>query len=68
MSIKYANVGISLKKETGESFIYGYIPIFVGKIGVFLKEKGVFPTASLPSIYCSEQSILMFDPELTACI
>ena len=39
-SIKYANVAISLTNETGESFIYGYVPIVVAKCGVFLKEKG----------------------------
>lgn len=40
VSIKYANVAISLSNERGESFIYGYVPIVVAKCGVFLKEKG----------------------------
>lgn len=40
VSIKYANVAISLTNEKGESFIYGYVPIVVAKCGVFLKEKG----------------------------
>lgn len=40
VSIKYANVAISLSNEHGESFIYGYVPIVVAKCGVFLKEKG----------------------------
>jgi GTPase-activating protein SAC7 len=40
VSIKYANVAISLTNEQGESFIYGYVPIVVAKCGVFLKEKG----------------------------
>jgi hypothetical protein len=40
-SIRYANVAISLQNETGESFIYGYVPIVVAKCGVFLKEKGM---------------------------
>ena len=44
VSIKYANVAISLMNEHGESFIYGYVPIVVAKCGVFLKEKG---TASM---------------------
>jgi hypothetical protein len=45
VSIKYANVAISLSNERGESFIYGYVPIVVAKCGVFLKEKGSqFPT------------------------
>ncbi|KAJ5573367.1 uncharacterized protein N7459_007794 [Penicillium hispanicum] len=39
VSIKYANVAISLNNERGESFIYGYVPIVVAKCGVFLKEK-----------------------------
>ena len=39
-SIKYANVAISLTKETGESYTYGYVPIVIAKCGVFLKEKG----------------------------
>lgn len=40
VSIKYANVAISLTDDRGESFIYGYVPIVVAKCGVFLKEKG----------------------------
>ena len=39
-SIKYANVAISLSNAEGESYVYGYIPLYVAKIGVFLKEKG----------------------------
>ncbi|KAF7616832.1 hypothetical protein AFLA_004885 [Aspergillus flavus NRRL3357] len=39
ISIKYANVAISLTNDNGESFIYGYVPIVVAKCGVFLKEK-----------------------------
>ncbi|KIW62671.1 hypothetical protein, variant [Phialophora macrospora] len=38
-SIRYANVAISLQNDSGESFIYGYVPIVVAKCGVFLKEK-----------------------------
>ena len=40
VSIKYANVAISLTDPDGKSFIYGYVPIVVAKCGVFLKEKG----------------------------
>lgn len=40
-SIKFANVAISLVDEEGNSFIYGYIPIVIAKVGVFLKEKGM---------------------------
>ncbi|KAI9767054.1 MAG: hypothetical protein M1839_004644 [Geoglossum umbratile] len=39
VSIKYANVAISLTDPDGKSFIYGYVPIVVAKCGVFLKEK-----------------------------
>ncbi|KAF1948670.1 RhoGAP-domain-containing protein [Byssothecium circinans] len=38
-SIPYANVAISLFNDSGESYIYGYVPIVVAKCGVFLKEK-----------------------------
>lgn len=46
-SIRYANVAISLTNESGESFIYGYVPIVVAKCGVFLKEKGESSNAIL---------------------
>lgn len=39
-SIRYANVAISLYDDSGRSYIYGYLPIIVGKCGVYLKEKG----------------------------
>ena len=42
VSVRYANVAISLTNEKGESFIYGYVPIVVAKCGVYLKEKGQF--------------------------
>lgn len=40
VSIKYANVAISLTGEHGKSHIYGYVPIVVAKCGVFLKDRG----------------------------
>lgn len=40
VSIRYANVAISLFGDDGKSYIYGYVPIVVAKCGVFLKEKG----------------------------
>lgn len=43
VSIRYANVAISLTNDQGESFVYGYVPIVVAKCGVFLKEKGMSP-------------------------
>jgi hypothetical protein len=42
ISIRYANVAISLFDEQGKSYIYGYIPIIIAKCGVFLKEKGMW--------------------------
>lgn len=41
VSIKYANVAISLTSDDGQRYIYGYVPIVVAKCGVFLKEKGM---------------------------
>lgn len=38
--IKVANVAINITNEKNESFLYGYIPIYVAKICVFLKEEG----------------------------
>jgi hypothetical protein len=40
ISIRYANVAISLFNDEGQPYLYGYIPIVVAKTGVFLKEKG----------------------------
>lgn len=39
-SIQYANVAISTSDLEGKQYIYGYMPIVVAKIGVFLKKKG----------------------------
>ena len=57
VSIKYANVAISLTNDNGESFIYGYVPIVVAKCGVFLKEKGMCVTSirSVPLSDLGEQ-------------
>ena len=46
VSIRYANVAISLFDADGQSFIYGYVPIVVAKCGVFLKEKGSYQPSS----------------------
>lgn len=48
-SIRYANVGISLSKDGGQSYIYGYIPIVVAKTGGFLKENGKCDLGSFES-------------------
>lgn len=37
--ILLANVAISMMDEQGKPFVYGYIPIVVGKAVVFLKER-----------------------------
>ncbi|KAE9976357.1 hypothetical protein BLS_002102 [Venturia inaequalis] len=39
ISVRYANVAISLQDAEGKSYVYGYVPIVVAKCGVFLKEK-----------------------------
>lgn len=39
-SINYANFAISLVDKEGKSYINGYLPFVVAKIGVFVKEKG----------------------------
>src|ERR1700761_7922503 len=36
VSVRYANVAISLSDGNGQSYIYGYVPIVVAKCGVFL--------------------------------
>ncbi|KAF2018600.1 hypothetical protein BU24DRAFT_418122 [Aaosphaeria arxii CBS 175.79] len=39
-SIPYANTEVSLFDENGKPYVYGHIPIVVGKCGFFLKENG----------------------------
>ena len=51
VSIKYANVAISLTNEHNESYVYGYVPIVVAKCGVFLKEKGETMYIHFPSLF-----------------
>jgi hypothetical protein len=46
-SIPYANVAISLADAEGNTYIYGYLPIVVAKIGVYLKKSGM-STFALP--------------------
>jgi hypothetical protein len=43
-SISRANVAISSVDPDGSSYIYGYIPLVVAKIGVYLKEHGKYST------------------------
>ena len=39
-SLKYASVAISMAGEDGQQYVWGYVPIIVAKVGLFLKEKG----------------------------
>lgn len=54
ISIRYANVAISLFNEQGQSYIYGYIPVIVAKCGVFLKAKGMWQIDTV--VECLSQS------------
>ena len=51
-SVRLANVAISLMNEAGENFVYGYVPVVVAKVGVFLKEKGKSLSLSFSSLNC----------------
>ena len=46
-SIIYAHVATSVVDETGKTFLYGFVPGVVAKIGVFLKEKGESKNATI---------------------
>ena len=39
--IKFANVAITLHKIGGQRFVYGNVPIYIAKIGLFIKRKGM---------------------------
>ncbi|KAE9368197.1 Rho GTPase activation protein [Stipitochalara longipes BDJ] len=39
-SITYANVAISLTDAEGKLYVYGYLPVVVAQIGVYIKENG----------------------------
>ncbi|KAK0544610.1 GTPase activating protein (GAP) for Rho1p [Tilletia horrida] len=49
-SLKYASVAISMAAEDGKEYVWGYVPVVVAKVGLFLKEnatqvEGVFRIA-----------------------
>ncbi|KAL9936874.1 hypothetical protein V8E36_004109 [Tilletia maclaganii] len=49
-SLKYASVAISMAAEDGKEYVWGYIPVIVAKVGLYLKEnatqvEGVFRIA-----------------------
>lgn len=39
-SLKYASVAISMAGEDGQQYVWGYVPVIVAKIGLYLKENG----------------------------
>jgi len=45
-SIQYAYVNISITNSSGNSEVYGKIPIIVAKCGVYLKERGIITDIS----------------------
>ncbi|KAK3655202.1 GTPase activating protein (GAP) for Rho1p [Elasticomyces elasticus] len=53
MSIRYANVAISLHDDQGKKYIYGYVPIVLARCTKFLREQAadandIFAVASSP--------------------
>ena len=40
-SVAYANTPICLTDAEGKSYVYGYLPIVVAKIGVYIKKNGI---------------------------
>ncbi|KAJ9479364.1 Rho-GTPase-activating protein BAG7 [Pseudozyma hubeiensis] len=49
-SLKYASVAISIAGEDGQQYVWGYVPVVVAKVGLYLKEnatevEGVFRIA-----------------------
>lgn len=39
-SLKYASVAISMAGEDGNQYVWGYVPVIVAKVGLYLKENG----------------------------
>lgn len=48
-SLKYASVAISMTGDDGNQYVWGYVPIIVAKVGLFLKEHGMCPFSHLTS-------------------
>ena len=67
-AIKVANVAITLTNEKGEAFVYGYIPIYVAKICVFLKEEGSFSVHRLPCFTEASSLVSKILYKLTLCV
>lgn len=45
-TLKYSSVAISLADRNGDPYVWGYVPVIVAKIGLFLKHNGVSFTDS----------------------
>lgn len=41
VALQYTTVPISLAKENGEQYVWGYVPALVAKTGFYLKQNGV---------------------------
>lgn len=41
VALRYTAVSISLAKENGEQYVWGYIPALVAKCGLYLKQRGI---------------------------
>lgn len=40
-SLKYASVAISMAGDDGKQYVWGYVPVIVAKVGLYLKENAV---------------------------
>lgn len=39
-ALKHSSVAISLVNQDGKQYVWGYVPVIVAKIGLFLKQNG----------------------------
>ena len=42
-ALKHSSVAISLVNQDGKQYVWGYVPVIVAKIGLFLKQNGTCP-------------------------
>ena len=47
-SLKYASVAISMAGDDGHQYVWGYVPVIVAKMGLYLKENGKSPSPISP--------------------
>lgn len=54
-ALKHSSVAISLVNQDGKQYVWGYVPVIVAKIGLFLKQNGtcLFLTQQRKSKACS---------------